>query len=128
MSNNPLNLVLRFILEIAGVSIFAFWGWAQGGWLRWPLAILLPVIAMTIWAVFRTPQDHPVNHTVVPVPGIVRLALEIIFFGLAILALATVHANDRRDWLLIAFVAALLIHYTLSWDRLVRLVRMPKDG
>lgn len=122
MSNNPLNLALRFILEIAGVSIFAYWGWAQGGWVRWPLAIILPVIAMTIWAVFRTPQDHPVNHPVVPVPGIVRLALEIVFFGLAILALATVHANDRADWLLLGVIAALLIHYTASYDRIRRLL------
>ncbi|MFW6075378.1 MAG: YrdB family protein [Chloroflexota bacterium] len=128
MSNNPLNLALRFILEIVGVSIFAYWGWAQGGWVRWPLAILLPMIAMTAWAVFRTPQDHPVNHTIVAVPGVVRLALEIVFFGLVILALATVHANERADWLLLGLIAALLIHYALSWDRLIRLVRMPKDA
>ncbi|CAN5618173.1 hypothetical protein BH23CHL2_BH23CHL2_24880 [soil metagenome] len=117
MAYHPVNLGFRFLLEVVGLSAFAFWGWAWGGWIRWPLAIGAVLGAMAVWGIFRTPEDRTSGSGVVATPGPVRLAIELGFFALAILALFTAHANDRADWLAIALAVAVIIHYVLSWDR-----------
>jgi hypothetical protein len=39
MAHNPLNLVLRLILEIAGLVALGYWGWHRGqGFSRFVLA------------------------------------------------------------------------------------------
>lgn len=117
MANHPVNLGFRFVLEILALSAFAFWGWAWGGWIRWPLAAALAIGAMAIWDSFRTPGDQPGGQRVVPTPGKLRLAIELAFFGLAVLALLTADANVRAGQLGVAFGIAVIIHYALSWDR-----------
>jgi hypothetical protein len=118
MANHPLNLALRFILEMLGVVALAFWGWAWGGWYRWPLAAVIAVAAMAIWATFRTPEDKSSGgQGFVQTPGPVRLAIELTFFGLAILALLNAHANSRATWLALVLGVAVVVHYLLSWDR-----------
>lgn len=117
MAYHPVNLGFRFLLEVVGLSAFAFWGWAWGGWIRWPLAIGAVLGAMAVWGVFRTPGDESSGSGVVATPGPVRLALELGFFALAVLALFTAYANDRADWLALALAVAVVIHYALSWDR-----------
>lgn len=37
---HPLNLGLRFVLEMVALVIFGLWGWSAGGWLGWMLAAL----------------------------------------------------------------------------------------
>ncbi len=118
MANHPVNLAFRFVLEILGVVALAFWGWAWGGWYRWPLAIAIAIAAMTVWAAFRTPRDSSSGgQGFVRTPGPVRLAIEISFFGLAVLALLNAHANSRADWLALFLGVAVVIHYLLSWER-----------
>src|SRR5690606_6493062 len=116
MSQHPLNLAFRFLLEIAGLAAFAWWGWAWGDPWRWPLAIGIPVLAMVIWGVFRTPGDNTANpNAPVPVHGIVRLGIEMAFFGLAVVALFTAGSS-----VLGAILAGLVtLHYILSWDRVM---------
>ena len=117
MSNHPLNQILRFLLEVLAVSSFAFWGWAWGGWLRWPLAIGCLLVASIIWGVFRTPGDPSGGGGLVATPGRARLALELAFFALAILALFNAHSNSRAEVLAIVLGVGVVIHYALSWDR-----------
>lgn len=118
MSEHPVNLGFRFILEIAAVSALAFWGWAWGGWYRWPLAIAIAVTAMAVWAIFRTPGDGTSGAGLVATAGPLRLALELALFSLAVVALLTAHANDRATWFAVILAAAVLVHYVLSWDRI----------
>lgn len=118
MSNNPLNLALRFVLELAGLAAFAVYGWNcfPVPW-HWLPAIALPVVAAAIWAVFRSPRDP--NPVVIAVPGYVRLLLEAIFFVLAVAALQ--HAG--YTYAAMIFAAVLLLHYALSYDRIRLLLK-----
>ncbi len=83
MSKHPINLLVRFLMEIAAVIVVGMWGWHMGTntWEQYLLAIGLPVIAATIWGVFRIPNDP--NPAPVEVPGIVRLAYELFLFFFA---------------------------------------------
>ena len=71
MSNNPLNLGLRFILELVMLYALGFWGWTRhAGFLRYLLTIGLPLLAAGLWGVFRVPEDASANGKApVPVPG-----------------------------------------------------------
>lgn len=122
MSQHPVNLAVRFLLEIAAVSALAFWGWGWGGWYRWPLAIAIAVAAMAVWSMFRTPGDGVSGPGLVATPGPVRLILELGLFALAVAALLTAHANERAAWFALILGIATVVHYALSWDRIVWLL------
>ncbi len=80
MSKHPLNLLIRFLMEIAALIILAMWGWHYTSyWFRYLLAIGLPLLTATLWGIFRIPNDP--NPAPVEVPGIVRLAYELLLFG-----------------------------------------------
>jgi hypothetical protein len=76
------NLGLAFAVELAGLGIFAWWGWQAGHTtvVRILLAIGLPVIAAVLWGLFAAPTA---NHGGPLVTAIMKVA----FFGLAGLAL-----------------------------------------
>ena len=80
MSNNPLNLALRFVLELVALGGLALLGWTLGGdgWRLIP-AVVLPLVAAAAWGTFRVPNDP--GPAPVAVPGPVRLALEVAVFG-----------------------------------------------
>lgn len=119
MANHPLNLALRFLLELAALFALGYWGWTRHqGALRFLLAFGLPVLAAVLWATFSVPGDRP-GTPPVPVAGWVRLLLELAFFAGAVWALA---AAERRTWALVLAVL-LVVHYALSSDRLLELLR-----
>ncbi len=118
MNAHPVNLAVRFLLELAALGIFAAWGWQQSqGWQRWMLAIGLPFAAATIWGIFRVPNDP--GPATVAVPGLVRLLTEAVFFGLAVWALHDLKA-EKWSW---AMLAILLIHYAVSYDRIIWMLK-----
>jgi hypothetical protein len=118
MANHPLNLGLRFVLELIGLYALGYWGWTQhSGITRYLLAIGLPFLAAVLWGTFRVPNDP--GKAPVAVPGIVRLLLEAVYFGAATWALYT--AGQPR-WGLI-FGIVVLVHYLVSYDRVLRLVQ-----
>lgn len=118
MSKHPLNLALRFALELAALTALGYWAWTMNGGLwRWVLVVALPLLAAGIWGSFRVPGDP--GNAPIPVPGIVRLAIEALFFGASVLALA----NAGRETLAMILAAIVLIHYAISFDRIVWLVR-----
>jgi hypothetical protein len=83
MANNPINLALRFFLELAALFFIGRWGWTQhSGTVRYLLGIGLPLVAALIWGVFRVPGDGGTPK--VRVPGILRLLIEALVFGFAI--------------------------------------------
>jgi hypothetical protein len=116
MSQNPLNLGLRFLLELASLFAFGYWGWTQhDGALRFILVIGIPLLAAAIWGTFRVPADASANGKApVPIPGWLRLLIEIIFFSSAVWCL--LHANAiTAGWLLGGLI---LFHYIISYDRI----------
>ena len=118
MSRNPLNLLLRFALEMAALVALGRWGWGLlPGWRGVAPGLLTPALAAAAWGVFRVPDDG--GAPTVTVTGRVRLALETAFFGGAVLALA---ATGAGEWATPMGVAVGL-HYLLSWDRVGKLAR-----
>jgi hypothetical protein len=121
MASNPVNLAVRFLLELAALAAMAYWGWSQHtGPLRFVFAIGVPLLAAILWFVFAVPQDPSRSGKApVPVPGIVRLVLELAIFGFA--AWALYDSAKPTLGLILAIVA--IIHYAVSFDRLAWLVR-----
>lgn len=118
MGQNPLNLALRFALELAALSAFGYWGWTRfDGALRFIPAIGLPLLAAAIWGSFRVPGDG--GKPVVRVPGVVRLLIEIDFFAAAVWCLFDADAA-QAGWL---FGLVTLFHYIISYDRILWLVK-----
>ncbi len=78
-----INLLLRFMLELAMVAAFAAWGFrvADSLWLRVVLGIGAPALAVFAWGALIAPRaprrlDDPA-----------RLVAEVVLFGLAAAAL-----------------------------------------
>jgi len=141
MSVHPLNLALRFLLELVALGAMGYWGWTQqdGAW-RWIAALGIPLIAAVVWASFRVPGDQermaqsframtPAVAEAVPgpgeqkrgavaVPGVVRLLIEAVFFGGAVALLAL--ADQPRAALI--FGVVIVLHYALSYDRIAWLL------
>ncbi|MCB0968631.1 MAG: YrdB family protein [Ilumatobacter sp.] len=111
----PAQAAFRFLVEIAGLVCWAVVGWEVGGdtW-GWILAILFPVVAATTWASFRVPGDASAGQGApIPVPGIVRLMIE-----LDMLVLAGVFAIIVGQVILgAATLIAVLVHYSLTMRR-----------
>jgi hypothetical protein len=121
LAYHPINLGLRFALELIALGALAWWGRVSApGWWGWLLACLTPLLAATLWGVFRFPEDAGRSGKVpVAVPGGLRLALEIAFFSFAVLALWAVGA---KIWSL-TFAIVVILHYAASWNRLVLMLR-----
>ena len=121
MGSNPINLAVRFTFEIAGLVALGWWGWNQGeGILRFMLALGIPFLAAVLWGTFAVPDDPSRSGEArVPVPGIVRLMLELAFFILATLSLFATGLTTL-GWI---YGIAVLIHYVISYDRVMWLVR-----
>ena len=93
-----------------------YWGWQKGeGVLRFVLAIGIPIGAFALWTVFAVPDDKSRSGKApITVPGIVRLAYELAFFGFAIWALFDTGLTTLS--LILGIVA--LAHYVVSYERI----------
>lgn len=116
MSSHPLNLTVRFLLELSALFVLGLWGWQQReDGLRFVLAIGIPLLLAVLWGVFAVPNDPSRSGKApVPVPGWLRLLLELAFFGLAVWALAGL-GYSTAAWLLGLLV---FVHYLVSYDRI----------
>jgi hypothetical protein len=96
-----LNLAVRFLIELAMLFSFGFWGWQQvsGQPMRTLVAIALPVLAAAIWGGFVAPKARRRLED----PS--RLLLEVILFGSG--AAALMHAGARTAGVVLAVVAGL---------------------
>jgi len=90
------NLALRFLLEMATLAALAYFGFVT----FIPLGVVLPVIGLFVWGTFVSPSskrrlDDPA-----------RLAVEVVFFGSGVVALALAGLVP----LAIAFAVAVVVH------------------
>jgi hypothetical protein len=77
------NLALRFILELAALGAFGYWGFKTGsnGILQLGLGIGGPLLAAVFWGTFEAPR------AAVKLSAPVHLILALAFFGLAVASL-----------------------------------------
>lgn len=73
------NLVLKFLLELAMLASFAYWGFIRGKTTlaKYALAIVLVAVAIALWAYLGAPKSAhrlPLNY---------RLIFEVFMFGSA---------------------------------------------
>lgn len=118
---NSINLAIRFLLEIAGLVTLGFLGWSLSeSWLRIGLALGIPIIAAAIWGTFAVPNDPSRSgNAPIPVPGVVRLVLELTFFALVVWSLFIV-SQSTVAWI---FGLIVCVHYAASYERLLWLLR-----
>ena len=117
MSSNPINLGLRFVLEIAALIAIGVWGWHKGeGWPQFVLAFGIPVVIAVLWATFRVPNDPGVAPVVIP--GLLRLIFEFAVFAFSVYALIDMNLATLA-WIL---GISLVIHYAISYDRILWLL------
>lgn len=121
MSYHPLNLALRFILELSALASLAYWGWSSfEGYTRFIMTVISPLTFMIFWGVFAVRGDKSRSgKTVVPTPGYIRLALELILFGLSILVLY----DTGKETLSLIFLSGVILHYLLSPERIMWLLK-----
>lgn len=122
MGRHPLNLALRFGLELAALYGIGQWAWSMGASTlsKWTLLLLSLAVFMVIWGTFNVPGDPSRSGKApVPVRGWLRLLLELMLFTLAILALFSTGMN------LIGYSLGILliIHYATSYDRIIWLLK-----
>jgi hypothetical protein len=115
-----LNLALRFVLELCGLAALGYWGWSfTDEWWRYVLMLAVPALGAAAWGTFAVPGDPSRSGGApVPVPGLVRLVLELVFFGLACWALYDASATVLSSILAVAVV----FHYVVSYERVRWLV------
>lgn len=114
MSNGDVgwNDALRLLLELA-----ALFGWGAAGWTigtgpwRWVLVVVLPLIAAVMWGTFRVPDDP--GNAPVAVPGVVRLALEVVVLGGGAVGLGLAYGGWAAGW----YVAVTVFHYVVGFER-----------
>lgn len=118
MAQNPINLLVRFLLEIAGlVGLFRLGLWLADEAIL--LAAALAAIGAGAWATFNVPGDRSRSGSApVPVPGAVRLAVELAVLGGG--ALGWWLAGP--PWFAVIYTGVLAVHYALSWDRVAWLL------
>ena len=124
MGSHPINLAIRFLLELSALLAMGVWGWRQSeGWFRFLLALGIPIIAAVVWGTFAVPNDPSRSGAApIPVPGLLRLAIELAIFAFATWALYNLGAT-RLCWALGVIVAA---HYISSYDRILWLITRQK--
>ena len=121
MGWHPVNLALRFGLEMVMLAAYVLWGLQRlEGAAGYALGIGLALGASLLWGLFRVPGDQSSKGGApVPVPGVVRLALELVLFAGAVLVL--LDAGYETAGVALAIVT--LLHYLASYDRVAWLLQ-----
>ena len=115
MGSHPVNLMIRFLLELMALVSVGLWGWkSYEGTLQYILGLGLPILMTIVWGTFAVPDDPSRSGKApIPVSGMIRLVIEFIFFALAVWVLYDIGYN-RLSYALGSIV---LIHYLVSYDR-----------
>ena len=116
MGTHPVNLAVRFLLEMSALFIMGLWGWhRRDDGFRIVIALAIPLLAAVLWGTFAVPNDPSRSGSApIAVPGMLRLALECGFFAFATWALSDLKFGRFT----VIFGAAVVVHYAPSYDRI----------
>jgi len=94
-----LTLLVRFLLELAMLGALGYWGFKTGdsALATWALGLGAPLAAAVVWGMFIAPKST------FEVPAPVWIGLQVVLFGAAAVALATV-APDQLAAIFLAVV------------------------
>lgn len=120
MGSHQINLIIRFFLEVIALVSVGIWGWKFGdGWIRYLMAIGVPILVAALWGVFAVPDDPSRSGSApIPVHGILRLIIELAIFSFATWTLQD-SGYAKLSWI---FGVIVLIHYSISHDRIIWLI------
>jgi len=115
MGSHPVNLALRFLMEVSALVAMGYWGWQQSdSAVRIVFALGVPILGAAVWGTLAVPGDPSRSGSApLPVPGLLRLAIELGFFSFAAWTLYTIDALRLSGLLSVAVV----VHYVASYDR-----------
>ncbi len=115
------NLALRFGLELAALAGLGAAAWKlSSGPLRWPMMLVVPAVAATVWGIFNVLDDPSRSGSApVEVTGWSRIIIELVVLGAGAAAVILVVNRDVG----IAFAVLIAAHYAVSWSRVEWLVR-----
>jgi hypothetical protein len=106
------NLTLKFLLELAAIAAFAYWGASVGhGGVAVLVAIAAPTLIAVLWGRFAAPRARR------RLPTATRIVFELTVFALAVAALAA--AGQPLAAAVLGFVVcvnALLLTVFKQWD------------
>ena len=103
----PVNLALRFLLELCALGALGYWGFKTGSTTssKIGLGLGVPLVAAVVWGAFVSP-NAPVQ-----LPGLLVLFLQVLVFGLAAAGLAaTGHRTLAGIFVLVVVANAILIY------------------
>lgn len=105
-----INLGVRFLLEMAALAAFAYWGARVVDTpLRWALAVGAPLAMALVWGRWIAPKAP----TRLEDP--LRLGVEVVIFALAAIALASVGLTNLG--IALAAVATTSLSLMVLWDQ-----------
>ena len=95
-----LTLLVRFLLELCMLGALGYWGFKTGdsAAMKWVLGLGAPTLAAVVWGLFIAPK------ATVGVPMPVWIGLQVIVFGAAALALASVAPQQLATSFVLAVV------------------------
>ncbi|GAA3445272.1 YrdB family protein [Planomonospora venezuelensis] len=106
------NLLVMFLLELGVLASVGYWGFTAGQ--NWPVKLLLGLggvaLFIAVWAVFGAANDARV-----PLTGLARVALELLWFGGGAAALAL--AGRLTPALAFAAVYVVNAILRLAWNQ-----------
>ncbi len=113
---HPVNLAVRFMLEIAVLLAVGVWGFSNFNSLyAYIIGIGAPIFFAIVWGVFAVPNDPSRSgKTVIKTLGSIRLILELNYFIAGSYALYSLN----YIYLFYAFSIITVLHYLLSIDRI----------
>lgn len=102
-----LNLALSFLLELAMLVAYGYWGFNTGdsAIIHWILGLGVPLVAIIIWSIFNAPMSKR------RLPRTPRTILEVVMFSLGALALAV---SGQTTWAII-FAVLIVINQILLY-------------
>jgi len=121
MTSNPYNLVLRLLIEFYGYIALGFTGFfLTETLLRWPLAIIFPIIAGFFWGTFYIEKDPAgIGKAIIKVSGPQRLILEFSFYTLTVL-LSFIFVSNLVSFI---YLYLIIVHNAFSYERVAWMLK-----
>ncbi len=102
-----INLTLSFLLELAMLVAYGYWGFNTGSstLVHWILGLGIPIVAIIIWSIYNVPMSKR------RLPRTPRMILEVVMFSLGALALAV---TGQTTWAII-FAVLIVVNQVLLY-------------